>query len=64
MSAGADVPSPCDKTCLVDPATQLCIGCLRTVDEIARWSAMSNGERARVLEAIAQRRRDGGGAQR
>ncbi|HEX6635882.1 MAG TPA: DUF1289 domain-containing protein [Usitatibacter sp.] len=51
-----EVPSPCNKVCTVDPATGLCIGCLRTLDEIAAWGGMTNAERRAVLEALAERR--------
>lgn len=30
----------------------LCDGCLRTTDEIARWSTMSEAERERVMELL------------
>ena len=36
------VESPCRKLCALDPATRVCAGCLRTLDEIARWSRMSD----------------------
>jgi hypothetical protein len=34
----------------------LCKGCLRTLDEIGRWSQMSDAEQAAVLERLEQRR--------
>lgn len=34
----------------------LCTGCLRTLDEIARWSAMSDAERRAVIAALPARR--------
>jgi predicted Fe-S protein YdhL (DUF1289 family) len=33
----------------------LCVGCLRTLDEIARWSALSNAERQAILDTLAGR---------
>jgi len=33
------IPPPCIKSCSPNPATAFCDGCLRTVDEIARWGA-------------------------
>jgi predicted Fe-S protein YdhL (DUF1289 family) len=33
----------------------LCVGCLRTLDEIARWSALSNVERQAILDTLAGR---------
>jgi len=29
--------SPCVSVCRMDAASGLCVGCLRTLDEIARW---------------------------
>lgn len=37
----------------------LCEGCLRTTDEIARWSTMSDSERERLMESVLPAR-DGG----
>lgn len=31
------VPSPCMSVCLMDEASGLCEGCLRTINEIAQW---------------------------
>ena len=49
-------PSPCVKVCSLD-ANGLCIGCLRTGDEIARWMAMSAGEQWQLLAQLAERRK-------
>ncbi len=45
-----EVESPCVKICVVHPAERICTGCLRSMDEIAAWSRMSNAARA-VLKA-------------
>ena len=50
-----EVESPCVKICVVNPETGLCIGCRRSVDEIARWSRMSVPERREVLAALPGR---------
>lgn len=47
--------SPCVKVCMIHPAEGLCIGCLRTLDEIARWGAMPPEERRAVLAALPAR---------
>lgn len=47
------VASPCRNICTLDPAKRLCTGCLRTLDEIGRWSRMSDAERQAVLDRIA-----------
>jgi hypothetical protein len=48
--------SPCTKDCKIDPASGLCRGCLRTIDEIVRWGGADEAEQARTLAAVAQRR--------
>jgi predicted Fe-S protein YdhL (DUF1289 family) len=42
------IESPCVKICTLDACSGLCLGCGRTIDEIARWSAMSAAERDHV----------------
>jgi len=40
-------PSPCINVCRIDPVTALCLGCRRTLDEIAAWGRMDDaGKRA------------------
>jgi predicted Fe-S protein YdhL (DUF1289 family) len=48
--------SPCIRVCLIDPATGLCAGCRRSLDEIARWTQMTDAERQRVVSCLAVRR--------
>ncbi|ODS96423.1 MAG: hypothetical protein ABS56_13440 [Lautropia sp. SCN 69-89] len=57
-SSAAPVPSPCISVCRIDAASGLCEGCLRTLDEIARWGSMSNDARREVWSAIHARRAD------
>ncbi len=45
------VLSPCIGICSVD-ARGVCEGCLRTLDEIARWSTMGDAERLRVMDVV------------
>jgi len=49
--------SPCIKICQMDPARGVCIGCCRSLDEIARWSGMSEAEQLEVLNQLPERRR-------
>ena len=62
MSGTSDEPferhpvSPCLGICLMDPATRTCRGCLRTVEEIARWYEASAAEKHAILARLAQRR--------
>ncbi len=41
----------------MDPAKDVCVGCWRTLDEIARWRDMNDAQREIVLFAVAGRRR-------
>jgi len=50
-----EVESPCIKICVVHPAARICTGCLRTIDEIAQWSQMSNEDRAELLTQLPER---------
>jgi hypothetical protein len=50
------VPSPCTSVCRIDPATGLCEGCLRTLDEIAGWSAFDDDRKRHVWSELARRR--------
>jgi predicted Fe-S protein YdhL (DUF1289 family) len=49
--------SPCIKICQMDPARGVCIGCCRSLEEIARWGGMSDAERERVMNSLGERRR-------
>ncbi|TNC63223.1 DUF1289 domain-containing protein [Rubellimicrobium roseum] len=58
--------SPCRKVCLIHPDNGLCVGCLRTRQEIAAWPSLSSEARRAVMaqlpargEANAPRRRGG-----
>jgi predicted Fe-S protein YdhL (DUF1289 family) len=51
------VPSPCISVCQIDAATGWCAGCLRTIDEIATWSALDDEARRRVWMQLGERRR-------
>lgn len=50
------VPSPCINVCVIDPGTGWCRGCLRTLDEVAGWTAFSDAEKQAVLERLRERR--------
>jgi len=51
-----EVESPCVRICVVHPTEQICTGCYRTLDEIARWSRMDSSERADIMEALPARK--------
>ena len=49
-------PSPCLGICLMDPATRMCRGCLRTVAEIAAWYDAGTAEKRAIVARLALRR--------
>ncbi|WP_262361665.1 DUF1289 domain-containing protein, partial [Vibrio cholerae] len=40
--------SPCVRHCCLDDK-DICIGCGRTLDEICRWSSVTNSEKQEIL---------------
>ena len=52
--------SPCVGICLIDPKTDLCLGCGRTLPEIVRWPHIDDRERRAIMAALAQRMTDAG----
>lgn len=50
--------SPCVNLCKLDPLTQLCVGCYRTIEEIAGWTDYSDEEKAAIRNALPARRAD------
>ena len=40
------ITTPCVKVCMVDPESNLCLGCFRTLPEIGGWARFSEDERA------------------
>lgn len=49
--------SPCIKVCVVEPDTGLCLGCARTLPEIAAWSALDAESRRRIMAELPGRQR-------
>lgn len=50
-----DITSPCQRICKIDEPSQLCTGCLRTIDEITRWRHMDDDQKLAVLSACLDR---------
>ena len=48
--------SPCTKVCVMDAENRFCLGCARTLGEIASWGQMSDEERARVMAELPARK--------
>ena len=49
------IKTPCNRICVVHPTLRLCIGCGRSLDEIARWIELTDAERAQVMAQLPVR---------
>ncbi len=49
------IKTPCIKVCVVDGASGFCIGCGRSLGEIARWVRLTDAERDGVIAALPPR---------
>ncbi len=56
IQAPDQVPSPCISVCTMDVAGIFCVGCFRTLDEIAAWSVLDADAKRAVLAALPARR--------
>ena len=50
-----EVQSPCIRICVIHPEARLCTGCLRSIDEITRWSKMTPDERLQIMVELPTR---------
>jgi uncharacterized protein len=55
MTDLTNIASPCIDVCDVDSTGQFCIGCGRSMDEIARWLTVSDEERRAIIETLSER---------
>ena len=56
------ITTPCTRVCIVHPDARLCVGCGRSIDEIANWIALGNTERAHIMALLPARLAAIGGA--
>ena len=47
--------TPCVQVCVIDPRTALCIGCGRTVSEIAAWGGLDEPARLAIMAGLEAR---------
>ncbi len=47
--------TPCIKVCVVDGRADICLGCGRTLPEIASWGSMSEEERLSIMATLPAR---------
>jgi predicted Fe-S protein YdhL (DUF1289 family) len=55
MDTPIEVPSPCVAICRIDPASGLCEGCARSLDEISDWLILEPLERLAVWDRVSER---------
>ncbi len=51
----AEIESPCVKTCVIHPEARICVGCHRSIDEIATWSALTPEDRRTIMADLPSR---------
>lgn len=49
------IDSPCTKICKLDSTGRICLGCRRTVHEIATWASLTDDERRAIMKELRKR---------
>lgn len=49
------ISSPCIKVCIVDGIADICLGCGRTLPEIAKWGSLSEEQRLAIMATLPER---------
>ena len=52
----APIKTPCIQVCVVDGESGLCLGCVRTLHEVAAWARFSDEEREQLMAELPSRR--------
>ncbi|MDP1617064.1 DUF1289 domain-containing protein [Phenylobacterium sp.] len=52
----APIKTPCIKVCVIDGQSALCLGCYRTLAEVAGWARLSSDEREAIMAELPSRR--------
>ena len=47
--------SPCVRICRIDAASGFCVGCQRTMAEIAGWRELDDAQRRTILASLPER---------
>jgi hypothetical protein len=55
FDAGAAPSTPCIQICVIDPRSALCIGCGRTLQEIAAWGGLDEPSRLKIMAGLPAR---------
>jgi len=49
------IETPCRKICKINKKTELCEGCFRTIEEIARWATFTSTQRIQIMQQLPLR---------
>lgn len=49
------IETPCIRVCVVDADSEHCVGCGRTLSEIACWTTLTNDARRQIMAALPHR---------
>ena len=52
----APIATPCVKVCVVDGESGLCLGCYRTLHEVAAWAQLTEAARETIMAELPSRR--------
>ncbi len=52
-----EIESPCVNLCVMHPKAEICMGCFRTLDEIANWSSFSATARESLIKELPARQK-------
>jgi len=55
-TAARAIATPCVRICVVDGESGLCLGCQRTLAEVAAWARFTDAERAEIMAVLPARR--------
>lgn len=50
------IATPCVRICIVDGESGLCLGCYRTLAEVAAWGRLTDERRAAIMGDLHSRR--------
>ncbi len=50
------IATPCIKVCVVDGESGLCLGCYRSLQEVAAWQKLTDADRSAIMLELPSRR--------
>ena len=50
-----EIDSPCIKICAIHPTERICVGCYRSIEEVAGWSKLSSEQRSTLMKDLPGR---------